>query len=82
MDVGLRVQDGFEAAGEFRDRSGSPEVREVEGGIVADHVIVQSDDVYVVIAHDAEHGLDFFGGHDEVTVHRREVVSALEGRPA
>ena len=49
---------------------------EVEGRLLADHVVVQGDDVDARLAQRPQHRLDLVGGHDEVAVHRGELVAA------
>jgi len=46
----LGGQRVLQDTGQLERRVSSPEVREVEGGLSADHVIVQSEDINAVVA--------------------------------
>src|SRR5205809_558573 len=42
--------------------------------LLADHVVVQGDNVDTDLAQCPQHGLHLGGGHDEIAIHRREFV--------
>src|SRR5690242_3713018 len=64
----LDVQGRPEPPGELAGRALAPEVGEVEGRLLADHVVVQGNDVDARLAQGAEDRLDFLGRHDEVAI--------------
>src|SRR5438128_2326093 len=70
----LGIQGAFDAPGQFFGRPLGPEVREIISRLLADHVVVQGDDVDVRFAQGPQHRLHFLGGHDEVAIHRGQVV--------
>src|SRR5262249_1921826 len=72
---------GLDAAGQLLGLALAPEVREVEGGLLADHVVVQRDDVDVRLAQRPQHWLHFLCRHDEVPINGCQVVAAGESRP-
>src|SRR5437588_12380999 len=63
-DRSLRVEGGFQPAGQFLRSAFAPEVGEVVGRFLADHVVVYGDDVDVRLAEGAEYGLDLARRHD------------------
>src|SRR5437899_5397945 len=65
----LGVLGRLHAPGQVRGRPLAPEVREEECRLLADHVIVQGDDVDAGLAKRPQDRLHFGGGHDEVAVH-------------
>src|SRR5690348_15608063 len=75
---GQRVAQG---GGQLARRAFAPEVREVERWLLADHVVVQGDDVDAALAQCPQPWLHFGGGHDEVTVYSGQLIAAREGRP-
>src|SRR5436305_2405589 len=77
----LGVECRAEALCELVCRALSPEVREVECRLLANHVIVEGDDVNPRLPEGPEHGLHFGAGHDEVTVHRGELAPAGKRGP-
>src|SRR5439155_15562777 len=56
-------------------------MEEKEGWLLADHVIVQCDDVDARLPQRSQHGLDLLRTHDEVAVYRGQAVAAREGSP-
>src|SRR4051812_4384757 len=77
----LSVECRADALRELLRRALSPEVREVEGRLLADHVIVEGDDVNPGFPESPEDRLHLGAGHDEVTVHGGELAPARERGP-
>src|SRR5260370_9097204 len=77
----LNVQCRLESIRKILSRAFAPEVSEKEGRFLADHVVVKGDDVNAGFAKGAQYRLDFLGGHNEVAVHRRQLVAARKGSP-
>lgn len=68
----LCVQCSLDAFRQFLGRPFAPEVREIELRLLADHVVVQSDDVDAVVAEGAQDRLYLLDSHDEIPVHCRQ----------
>src|SRR4051812_10369817 len=77
----LGVECRAETFCELVCRALTPEVREVEGRLLADHVIVEGDDVNPRLPESPEHGLHLGTGHDEVTIHRRKLAPSGKRGP-
>src|SRR5262249_25063428 len=67
--------------GELAGRTLAPEVGEVKGRLLANHVVMQGDDVDVRLAQGAKNRLDLLGGHDEIAINDGVFIAAGEGCP-
>src|SRR6516164_5094355 len=77
----LCVQRRPETSGQFARRPLSPEVSEVIGWLLTDHVVVQGNDVDARLAERPEHGLNFRSRHDEITINDGVLGPPRERRP-
>src|SRR2546423_382427 len=77
----LGIEGRADALREILCRTLTPEVREGERRLLADHVIVQGDDVYAGLSEGTQHGLPFRPGHDEIAIDDRVLLPARERGP-
>ena len=77
----LGVESSLESFGQLLRLAFAPEVSEVEDRFLADHVIVQRDDVQFALAKCMKHRLNFRGGHRKIAVNDCELFTAGEGCP-
>src|SRR5262249_45281919 len=77
----LCVKSGPHPLRQFLSRPLAPEVGEIERRLLADHVVMQGDNMDVCLAQRSQHRLDLLGGHDEVAVHGGVLVRTRERCP-
>src|SRR6516225_4744327 len=70
----LGVKRGLDCVAQVAGLSFAPEMSEVEGRLLANHVIVKGHDLDAALAQSPQHRLHFLGGHDEVTIYCGELV--------
>src|SRR5207237_9195369 len=59
----------------------TPKVRENESRLLADHMVMQRHNMDARLSQSLQHGLHFLGGHDEIAIHRSQLVAPRESRP-
>src|SRR5260370_2286644 len=77
----LSTQGRLETLRQLLGPAFAPEMGEVEGWLFTHHVVVQRHNVDTRLAQSPEYRLHFLGGHDEVAIHRRQLVATRESCP-